>query len=351
MKAIRQFLKPTIFTGLILIFLVMMQKIFFGAVRGQISGPEEGKTEVLYGIGHPLRITIYNGVSSYTIRWPILLGNLTICYLIAATLARITLVITRSRRPVLVYGITTLTMMGISLAISTGLSKAYWGYFFTRPPVLQEINSIATVTSLTFVVTEEFENWYGVYSIADRLSCESEDKYYCLFDRFIQALDLDEQSLLALAEQVQLPSADSPEIHRLAGLLPAVEQTGILVESEPGYDSTKYIQGIVIEAISQSGETLVFVGLRADQVSNDHYPYYEMVFSGTVDKLSYIRGQHFFYDLTGFEGWEWYAIWQLLVFPMVGMGFVGVSGMLGLRRLLKKVTERPGVNPIEPSGD
>jgi len=82
------------------------------------------------------------------------------------------------------------------------------------------------------------------------------------------------------------------------------------------------MSGVAVDAIGKSGGRLVVLGLTGGEVSNDHRPYYEMVFGAPTPNspLEFIRGQRFFYDVAGMEGMEWYSIWLLLAVPSVLFG-------------------------------
>jgi hypothetical protein len=83
---------------------------------------------------------------------------------------------------------------------------------------------------------------------------------------------------------------------------------------------------------------MVLLGLTGMQLSNDHYPCYEILFEGRKGSpgLSYVRGQRFFYDLAGMEGAEWYAIWPPLSLVAVIVGFVVFTIGTVVRRVVRR---------------
>ena len=125
-----------------------------------------------------------------------------------------------------------------------------------------------------------------------------EGDYYVLEGRILRALK-DRQALPA--EPSVMPAG------RLEGLYQALEATGRLEDGETGYANAKRLSGIVVEALGQDGRPLLFVGVRGGEVSNDHYPYYEFLFTtdspGALPKL--LSSQRFYYDVAGIEGAEW----------------------------------------------
>jgi len=98
-------------------------------------------------------------------------------------------------------------------------------------------------------------------------------------------------------------------------------ETGLLAEPQDGYTSAGLLSGVIVEARTISGSQLVFLSATGRQVSNDHYPCYEMVFERHPQsgELTLIRGQRFFFDVAGVEGVEWYVIWLLI--SLIGLVF------------------------------
>ena len=178
------------------------------------------------------------------------------------------------------------------------------------------------------------------YPLAKRLAHAREDPYYCLGERL----------LFALEERQLLPSGPAADLSHLPDLFPLIRETGILATPETGYKDSDLLDGIVIDAVDKSGQRLVFLGLRGMQLSNDHYPYYEMVFSGRsgTPHLSYVRGQRFFFDVAGIEGLEWFAIWLLLAVPGVLIGFVTVTIVRLIWREAHKTTKARQDGPTIP---
>src|SRR5262249_60800422 len=93
----------------------------------------------------------------------------------------------------------------------------------------------------------------------------------------------------------------------LDGLYQILEATGRLEGGEPGYSDAKRLGGIAVEALGADGRPLLFVGVQGGEVSNDHHPYYEFLFTtdspGAPSKL--LSFQRFYYDVAGIEGLHW----------------------------------------------
>jgi hypothetical protein len=197
-----------------------------------------------------------------------------------------------------------------------GLNYIIWGYFVRRPAVDRRIVEAQSIRSITRVETYIAPNGKMSFSGAP-LGTVDEDirespydgDYYVLAGRVLRALKTGHR----------LPrSPGQMSAERLAPLYTILDATGHLENGEPGYNDAKNLHGIVIEAQGDDGRPLVFVAVRGREVSNDHYPFYEFLFtshtSGTSPRL--LSAQRFYFDVAGIEGVEWPAF--LVVFAIIG---------------------------------
>ena len=60
----------------------------------------------------------------------------------------------------------------------------------------------------------------------------------------------------------------------------SLETSGLLVPGEAGYRHAKSLHGVLVELEDDTGEVYAFLGVSSGQISNDHYAFYELVFSG-----------------------------------------------------------------------
>jgi hypothetical protein len=183
-----------------------------------------------------------------------------------------------------------LAPIAISFCLSIGISKSYWGYYFSRPPVLNEIHNLAATPAIIPIqmkLTAQGRREFFIqpdYSITTEISRGKEDPYN----------HLDARLLIALEQTRRLPPKNSPDLSALPDPYPLIQSTGLLATSKPGYHSELYT-GIIIDAISRTKQRIVFIGIRGSEVSNDHYPYYELLFTAP-DKATpptFVRGQRF----------------------------------------------------------
>lgn len=334
MNAILRALRPTAFGLLLFALGLLAQAGVFSVTSLTYSFDRESAESSTWAIGPGGMIALETdrGAVSIDVRWGILLPVLLLTYAAGLYLARILRRVTALRHPATAYGLAVAVSVGLALLVAITLSKMYWGYFLQRPPVPRAMGDIARVASVTPVFTVTSAN--GARSLAARedfsftnaLARGRDDPYYCLDERLL--LELDRRDLLPEVHSVTLP-ADLPD------LFPLIRATGLLAEPEAGYEEeAANLGGVVIDAVSRSGRRLVVLGLGSGQVENDHYPYYEMVFSGAAGSpnLSFAGGQRFFYDVAGLEGFEWYVIWPPLSLPAVALGLLLFTVARVLRR-------------------
>ena len=180
-----------------------------------------------------------------------------------------------------------------------------WGYTVTRPGLDRRIALARQIESVTCVETRSdlsgHREFFGVPvgDVDGYIQIDPyEGDYYVLEGRVLRAL----KARQALPTEAQgMPSG------RLRGLYQVLDESGLLEDGEPGYGDAKELSGIVVEALGRDGRPLLFVGVRGGEVSNDHHPYYEFLFTrdSAAGHLKLLSSQRFYYDLAGAEGLEW----------------------------------------------
>lgn len=135
---------------------------------------------------------------------------------------------------------------------------------------------------------------------------------------------MEERILVELDRRNLLPAAFATTLDGLPELYQLIQDSGVLATSSPGYDSSARLGGIAVDAFDKAGNRVLVLGLTGGQLSNDHYPYYEMVFRGqkAAAETSFARSQCFYYDAAGMEGFEWYVIMLYLSIAGIAAGFI-----------------------------
>ena len=201
-----------------------------------------------------------------------------------------------------------------------------WGYYVARPAVDWRIAEARQVETVTRVETLSSPSGITTFSgvpveEVDRFiqGSPQEGDYYVLEGRVIRAL----KNRQALPDEPSVMPAG-----RLRGLYRALDETGLLEKGERGYHYAKNLSGVVVEAVGHDGRPLVFFGVRGGQLSNDHYPFYEFLFSidSPGGQLKLLSSQRFYFDIAGSEGLEWpfwlayFAVASLIpILPIQGL--------------------------------
>jgi hypothetical protein len=323
------------------VLLIILQAGFFfcfGTVTltmasdGSEASPETSR--FAFGAGSPVVINTEGPKWSLDVRWSVLLLNLAACYVLSLILAGAAARVTELRRPALVYLAATAAVCLIAFLGSIIISRSYWGYYFRRPPLLPEANGIREVKAVIPVKTKKHDSGEcfmtvdNDFSLVERMSYAEDDPYGCLEERIL--LDLKRKNLL--------PRGCSLDLGDLSGMYQLIASSGVLATSEKGYSSSDNLWGVVVDGLDGAGGRLLFVGLMGAEVSNDHHPYYELIFRESAGKngWTFLRGQRFFYDVAGIEGLEWYAIWPMLSLLGIVVGLPTLAIILGTRGIIRK---------------
>ncbi|MEW5884343.1 MAG: hypothetical protein AB1725_09005 [Armatimonadota bacterium] len=205
--------------------------------------------------------------------------------------------VVKSSRLSLAQGVayTAATWFVVSLAMALVVSKLYWGYWVSRPPLLPLAQEIGELQTLTFVRTVNGQ--FEPTNPPEHLSAKQQDwvdDYMHLEERFLFMPEV-------YANIRRLPPTSA---ERLNPYRRALLESRLLAKSAKGYDSAAGIRGVVAEYRDPQGRPRVFLGLRGGQVSNDHYPFYEMVLAREGGSVKVLAKQRFFYDVAGIEGAE-----------------------------------------------
>lgn len=329
---------PSLVSGLVLIIFaqwVYFTQSYVGYDLTSAGGKAATTVSSTYGLGAPVKVATVDGETAHHIRGFRLAANLVLSYGLAALFACVRCKFAPPlTRPGQHYAAAIIVMVVATFLFSIGWSKSYWGYFIARPSVLPEIHDFVAVNAIVplkmnvegetpaiIIVAEE-------YDLAESLQYAIEDSYYAL----------DQRLLPPLRDKGLLPESPTSTLANLPELYPLFLQTGLLAPAEEGYRPYDYLRGVAIDGRDASGRRLLTLGLSAGQVSDDHFPYYELLFTapGETTDFTFIRGQRFFFDRAGLEGFEWYAMFVLLLVPAIGVGCLLI--MLG--RIVSKFRKR-----------
>lgn len=242
-----------------------------------------------------------------------------------------------------------LLLLALLLGLITG--RVYWGYWFSRPgidPLIRRVVRAETTTA--------FSNWPPPSSVSgtrapmpafesDRVWVESiirdgrasgEYPYYFLNERVLELWEQQARFSVSTgkyATTIDVQPVASPS--RIAQLHDRLLCDDVLERGDSGYEQiSRWLNGIVAEAVLDDGRRVVVVMLHQLEISNDHRVYHEIVFedSNNLSKAAILSHQRFFYDVAGLEHMTWWvfaigysfpalAVSVLICGPLAWMGF------------------------------
>ncbi len=80
--------------------------------------------------------------------------NLVATYVCSVVLAAWLAKLTHLKRPASVFGLVTGVAIAMTFLVSIGISRAYWGYFISRPARLNEVSEIVKIKAVVPFGTE-----------------------------------------------------------------------------------------------------------------------------------------------------------------------------------------------------
>lgn len=264
---------------------------------------------------------------------PILIGILVYCLLKDKTVPK--------RIRIVIWFIAIIEIS--SLFTGLILNKNYWGYAQKRPSVFKEIKKAEIVTSIANISNIDSTGIRPFYIKKDTtktLDClyGRKNSYYGLTDRIFMVF----QDRVPRTGQLY----DFPEIYNNHQTKPVESVLPILTEQIKKSDlikkgrfrenNLKQLNGFLTEFITTDSIVYVFACLKGREVSNDHYPYYEFLFSGTTGQNRLLKEQRIYTDVAGIEGIEFATIFPSISFLLSIFGLI----IIGLLELIYQLMTR-----------
>lgn len=196
-----------------------------------------------------------------------------------------------------------LATAAVAFVTAISISRAYWGYWLTPPPLDPRVASAASIVSQSAFDTMREKDGTLRCVFAPSLNLNTQ------LPRISVPSNADDYPFREREEEVfrqrGLLKTEAPgfSAERLAHLHSILDRTGLLFAGTKGYPDAKALSGRVWELKTGDHQPLLFVSAQGREVSNDHYPYYEFLFDNTnPDNPVLLAHNRFFYDVAGFEG-------------------------------------------------
>jgi hypothetical protein len=186
----------------------------------------------------------------------------------------------------------------LSLVFGVLVSQLYWGYPFVPPPALPELAEISSLERLSEVsglnAEQEVQPTITARSDVSGLRCDWIESSDRMLDEF-------------RSRNLRVQSSEPIATELLESMWRVAETRGLLVQGQPGYLDTKTLFGHVAIGYLGDDSKIAIASLLGMEESNDHYPYYEFVFSLDRNEPQLINSQRFFGDISGIEGFNWFS--------------------------------------------
>jgi len=197
--------------------------------------------------------------------------------------------------------------------ISTILNYNYWGYAFKRPTIFNEISNTYEVLTISKIINIDKFGIRTLYSVIDTtisLKCLQgrNDIYYGIKDRpFLVLQDkLDGSEDFFDVDKIYNDTSKKISFSILKNIENQIYKSNILDFGDNNL--TRQLSGIIIEFQTIDSVKYLLVEIRGGQISNDHYPSYEVLFKEINNKYVLENKQRFYTDSAGIEGFEYASI-------------------------------------------
>lgn len=205
-----------------------------------------------------------------------------------------------------------------SLLLGLGCMKCHWGYFLVRPAVHSDVRNMSALEGIGYfeLAPAEGSDFDKRQNLLEQLAeipttAERGDDYYH-----------QEVQPLVAARRAGFDPGKAPAVphSRVTAIVDRFIGSG-LSAPDGQYDSDRGLSGYVMRFRTGDGEVLSLLSARGDQVSNDHYPYYEVLYDENLDVF---HSQMYYLDWAGIEGFE-----GVPTFIAASIGWVFLMGVGG----------------------
>jgi hypothetical protein len=206
-----------------------------------------------------------------------------------------------------------LGLVAVSVVVGTAWSRSYWGYWFSPPGNELPVRDFAALH-----VFAEVEAAGPAPSLDWRFSRLSQEQIAEGAQWYRRSpIDAFWYRLHAAVDEANLLPAerDLPLEEILRSVEKEVSVSELLVEGDPGYESTRQLGGYAAIGSTRSGEIRVALALSGGQASNDHHPVFDFEFSCREKVCTELHAVRYFEDVAGIEHlrWQWGALAALIV--------------------------------------
>lgn len=182
----------------------------------------------------------------------------------------------------------------VGVIIGAQWSLGYWNYAFYPPALDTRLKTVARVVEFS-----------------DHRQKQIDKSGICELERKVDPeYPFDGRAVRLMCETGRL-SGTEPDVsgELVTRLMAALRDRNFFVKSEPGYSSDRQLSWQAIRFISRDEREYIFLEIKGGQVSNDHFPFYEVTAEITEgDTPQIVQSKHFFFDVAGWENISWESV-------------------------------------------
>lgn len=244
-------------------------------------------------------------------------------------------------------GIILLPILLVGTLIIGYLNSDYWGYWFKRPTVFNELKEASLIVSITDIKKPFGKDDFSI-DLDTTITKElygREDLYYGNFDRPIMTF-LDNAHIkpdLYYWYEISKDKNEKITKPELNIITKSIQNSNFLIqpESKSYTERANRFSGRIIE-FETDNNNFYHIALKSGEVENDHYPFYEFLIN-TKNPNKIIKRQVFYTDVAGIEGFEYANFAGLFEFlALIIIGFI-VLIFNGIRLIVKR---KKGYNKV-----
>lgn len=114
------------------------------------------------------------------------------------------------------------------------------------------------------------------------------------------------------------------------------------------YDHLGQLNGVVTKFQTTDKKTYIFAGLQGNQVSNDHYPFYEFIFIEKNRNYNLIKKQKYYTDFAGIEGLKYTNISPVFSLLLTMFGIIVLTIIFIINKILNNGKSKKLIKKITP---
>lgn len=237
-------------------------------------------------------------------------------------------------------GIINLTVLLTTNILVAYMSHDYWGYAFRRPAIFSEAESALKIINASTVYSVD-KNGQKEFVLDTSKTDDDlygrEDPYYGNRDRIFMTFQDNASKYGYLYDWHKILTDSSKTISKntLNQLTEIIYSLSFIEPGEGNWDTSRNLRGEIIEFITEDSVKYYYSGLSGGQVANDHFPFYEFLFTEKGGQIRLEKKNKHFYDVAGIEGLEYSTI-EPIIMTLVFIILLAIYGLTTFAQIIMR---------------